>query len=204
MSLKSSKLKDAVYYLIVENTTNQDKNFVLDVTQSLAAELMMHGARVYVMGKDVSNGLAGDGIASGDPTGDYIRAINKRYLQNSGKYQRVLVIRAENVSERSNMDVAVYHYNKSTQGQRFAQNLQNVFKENNISNRSVDQASLIFEDQTSLYLAKNILPAISLLKLKNASNHSDGKIFLKPNKKEFANLVSNGILNDYAGLEMEN
>ncbi|MAU17458.1 MAG: hypothetical protein CMH46_18175 [Muricauda sp.] len=204
MSLKSNKLKDAIYYLIIENTTNQDKNFVLDVTQSLAAELMMHGARVYVMGEEISNELVGEDIAPGDPTGDYIKVINKRYLQNTGKYQRVLVIRAENVSERSNMDVAVYHYNKSTQGQRFAQNLQNVFKENNISNKSVDEASLIFEDQTSLYLAKNILPAISLLTLKNTSDLSDSKISLKPNKKEFANLISNGIMNDYADLELEN
>ena len=156
------------------------------------------------MGEDISNELVGEDIAPGDPTGDYIKVINKRYLQNTGKYQRVLVIRAENVSERSNMDVAVYHYNKSTQGQRFAQNLQNVFKENNISNRSVDEASLIFEDQTSLYLAKNILPAISLLTLKNTSDLSDSKISLKPNKKEFANLISNGIMNDYADLELEN
>ena len=70
--------------------------------------------------------------------------------------------------------------------------------------RDLDEASLIFEDQHSLYLAKNILPAISLLTLEKTSPQSDSKISLKPNKKEFANLISHGIMNDYADVEFEN
>jgi len=63
---------------------------------------------------------------------------------------------------------------------------------------------LIFEDKNSLYLARNILPAISLLTIENTTNTSKSKISLKPNKKEFANLISNGIINDYVDLEFEN
>jgi len=204
MSLKSEKLKDAVYYLIAENTTEQDEVFVKDITERLAAELMIHGAKVYVMGEGVSKGSVADSLSTESPMGDYIKAINKRYIRNTGKYQRVLVIRAENITGRDNMDVAVYHYNKSTQGQRFAQNIQSVFKEKSISNKSFEEASLIFEDKNSLYLARNILPAISLLTMENASNPSDNKISLRSNKKEFANLISNGIMNDYVDLELEN
>src|SRR5690606_16087338 len=135
--------------------------------------------------------------------GSYIEVINKRYLQNSGKYQRVLVIRADAVSGRENMDVAVYHYNKSEQGQRFAENIQNVFKQNSVSNRSYKNVDLIFEDKNSLYLAKNILPAISLLTLEKASDTSKEKIAVRPDKKRYASLISDGIMNDYVDLEFE-
>ncbi|MCK0161564.1 hypothetical protein [Allomuricauda sp. F6463D] len=204
MSLKSDKLKDAVYYLISENSTEKAENFAKDISKQLAAELIVHGAKVYIMEENSFDDTVEGSEYDENPMGDYIKVINKRYLQNKGKYQRVLIIRAENVSTNSNMDVAVYHYNKSTQGQRFAQNIQNVFKKNSISNKTFDEASLIFEDQNSLYLAKNILPAISLLTMENTSDMSDNKISIKPNEKEFANLISNGIMNDYVDIEFDN
>ncbi|WP_421824144.1 hypothetical protein [Flagellimonas oceanensis] len=204
MSLKSDRLKDAVYYLIAENSSETDKSFVKDVSQRIAAELMMNGAQVYVVGDEIMEDLGAESESTENAMGDYIKVINKRYIQNTGKYQRVLFIRAENVSGSGNMDVAVYHYNKSAQGQRFAENIQHVFKENSISNTTIDEASLIFEDMNSLYLARNILPAISLLTIESTKNTSKSKISLKPNKKEFANLISNGIINDYVDLEFDN
>ncbi|NDV15094.1 hypothetical protein GO009_03580 [Muricauda sp. TY007] len=204
MSLKSDRLKDAVYYLIAENNSDTDKGFVKDVAQRIAGELVVNGAQVYVMGDEIMGNLETQRESTENTTGDYIKVINKRYIQNAGKYQRVLFIRAENVSGSGNMDVAVYHYNKSAQGQRFAENIQHVFKENSVSNITIDEASLIFEDQNSLYLARNILPAISLLTIENATNTSKSKISIKPNKKEFANLISNGIINDYVDLEFQN
>jgi hypothetical protein len=204
MSLKSDRLKDAVYYLIAENSSETDRSFVKDVSQRIAAELMMNGAQVYVVGDEIMEDLGAESESTENAMGDYIKVINKRYIQNTGKYQRVLFIRAENVSGSGNMDVAVYHYNKSAQGQRFAENIQHVFKENSISNTTIDEASLIFEDMNSLYLARNILPAISLLTIESTNNTSKSKISLKPNKKEFANLISNGIINDYVDLEFDN
>ncbi|MDF0707316.1 hypothetical protein [Flagellimonas okinawensis] len=204
MSLKSDTLKDAVYYLITENGTGGSKKFVEDIAQRLAAELIVNGAKVYVMREEVMEAMATDSTVADNPTGDYIKVINKRYLQNTGKYQRVLVIRSEDISEKDNMDVAVYHYNKSSQGQRFAENIQNVFEQNNVSNKAFDNASLIFEDQNSLFLARNVLPAVSLLTIENTTNTSESKISLKPNKKEFANLISNGIINDYVEVEFDN
>jgi N-acetylmuramoyl-L-alanine amidase len=198
MSLKSDKLKDAVYYLIAENTVGTDVNFTKDIAKRLAAELMEHGAQVYVMGEHTEM------EASTGTMGDYVKVINKRYLQHMGKYQRVLFMRAENLSQDRNLEVAVYHYNKSEQGQRFAQNIQNVFKQHSISNTNVDEARLVFEDKNSLYLAKNLLPAISLLSLESSSKTSQSRISLKTDKTKFANMISNGIMNDYADLEFEN
>jgi N-acetylmuramoyl-L-alanine amidase. len=206
MNLKSEKLKDAVYYLIVDSNKNADDNFVKEVAQSLAADLMVNGAKVYILGNEIPETVVSDSvmITENQRMGKYIEVINKRYLQNSGKYQRVLIIRANGVTEKTNMDVAVYHYNKSEQGQRFAENIKNVFKKNSISNKSYKDVNMIFEDQNSLYLAKNILPAISLLTLENASKESNDKIAVRPDKKKFAGWISNGIMNDYVDLEIEN
>ncbi len=204
MSLKSDKLKDAVYYLIVENDAHQDNGFVRETTQNLASELMVHGAKVYIMGNDVPEIEAGNeaGLSQTQNMDTYIDAINKRYLQNSGKYQRVLVIRANAVTGKGNMNLAVYHYNKSEEGQRLAENIQNVFKKNSVS-RSPENNNMIFEDSNSLYLAKNTLPAVSLLTLDNdAPKSAEEKISVRPNKKLLANLLTNGIMNDFADLDI--
>ncbi|MEZ4809439.1 MAG: hypothetical protein R2819_03695 [Allomuricauda sp.] len=206
MSLKSEKLKDAVYYLILEDQTAEDQGFVKSIAEGLAAELMVHGAQVYVLGNEVPL-QTNDSLAMTETQrmGQYVEVINKKYLQNSGKYQRALVIRANGFTGEGNMDVAVYHYNKSEKGQRFAENIQNVFKKNSVYNRSYKDINLIFDDKNSLYLAKNILPAISLLTVENASKKPDGeKIPIRSDKRRFASLLTNGIMNDYVDLEIEN
>lgn len=200
MSLKSETLKNAVYYLIVENADN----YAQEITENLAAELMVHGAQVYILGQENLDSLgSGKPLTHMEQMGNYIEAINKRYIQNSGKYQRVLVIRATNVKAGNNMDVAVYHDTKSELGQRFANNIQNVFKKNGVSNRTYKDVDMIFEDQGSLYLARNILPAISLITLENTTKKPNEKIAVQLDRKRFANVLTNGIMNDYADLEIE-
>lgn len=203
MSLKSETLKNAVYYLIVENAEHTD-TYAKEVTENLAAELMVHGAQVYVLGQETTDAIGSDKpLTQMEKMGNYIEAINKRYIQNSGKYQRVLVIRTTGVNSGNNMDVAVYHYNKSELGQRFANNIQNVFKENSVSNHTYKDVDMIFDDKSSLYLARNILPAISLITLENTTKKSNEKIAVQLDRKRFANLLTNGIMNDYADLEIE-
>ena len=207
MSRKSEKLKDAVYYLIVENNAHLDNGFVQETTQNLAAELMEHGAKVYILGNE-SPELSletQEEMTQTQRMGQYTEAINKRYIQNMGKYQRVLVIRANEVTAKGNMNLAVYHYNKSEEGQRLAENIQNVFKKYRVSNRSGKDVNMVFEDSSSLFLARNVLPAVSLLTMENASTKTGSeKISVRPDKKLLANLLTNGIMNDYVDLEIEN
>ena len=204
MSLKSEKLKDAVYYLIVETDSLESNDFSKEITQNMASELMVHGAKVYILGDDHTKVLTENGVTQTQKMGNYIEEINKRYIQNTGKYQRVLIIRANAVTGKGNMNVAVYHHNKSEEGQRLAANIQNVFKKNSVSNRSYKDINMIFEDKASLYLARNILPAISLLTLENDSPITGkDKISVGPDKKLLANLLTNGIMNDFADLDIE-
>ena len=200
MSLKSRTLGNAIYYLILENPASQNK-FISDITNNLAASLMVHGAKVYVFGSEEED--LGE-IRSKEKMGHYIDAINKRYLQNSGKYQRLLVIRANGLIENGKMDVAVYHHKRNENSQRFAENIQKAFKANSISNRSYEDVERIFEDQNSIYLATNTLPAVSLLTIaSNSKTDTTNGISVRSDKNIFTNLITSGILNDYADLEIE-
>lgn len=204
MSLKSRTLKNAIYYLILENPSSQNK-FISDITDNLASSLMVHGAQVYVFGSD-EEGLSksGSNAAPKEKIGQYIEAINKRYLQNAGKYQRLLVIRANGLIKNGSMDVAVYHHQKSENSQRFAENIQNAFKENSVSNRSYENVERIFEDRNSLFLATNTLPAVSLLTIDaNPKTSKKEGISIRSDKNSFTNWITSGILKDYAELTIE-
>lgn len=203
MSLKSEHLKDAIYYIIDEQEPRTENPFVRDLIKRLAADLMVHGARVYVMGD-------GDLAQSDAPVpkgpqrlGDYIDAVNKRYLQNSGKYQRVLVIRTRELDESLPMAVTLQHDRKNEKGQRLAANIQKVFKDNSTGPIATQDSDMVFQDRNSLYLSNNILPPLSLLTLENVSRKSNEKIVLSPNRERFAGWISDGIKRDYAELDIE-
>ncbi|SDQ06970.1 N-acetylmuramoyl-L-alanine amidase [Flagellimonas zhangzhouensis] len=201
MSLKSETLREAVYYLIAYAGEQGDESFVQDIAKSVAADLITNGAQVYIMDKIELDDAS---LSDTQKMNSFIETINKKYLQNSGKYQRVLIIRADNKVEKRNMNIAVYHHNKSEQGQRFADNIQNVFEQNSVSNISSTKADRVFKDKTSLYLARNILPAISLITLDDDAKTANEKISLKTDKQKLASLLSNGIMNDFVDLEIEN
>lgn len=205
MSHKSHKLKDAVYYLIAEDSSHTKTKFVDDITKNLAAELLKQGATVYVMGEEMPNGITEDSsMTKVNQMGCYVEAINKRYLQNMGKYQRLLIIRTGGLLSTKNLDVSIYHHNKSKEGQRFAENLQNVFKKNSVSNRSSKDID-IFEDKNTLFLAKNTLPAVSLISIQDRSQIIGKKgIPVRSDKRAFANWITDGILKDYADIQIEN
>lgn len=205
MSHKNSTLKDAVYYIIAEDSAMNRNQFVADIAKNLAAELLEQGASVFIMGDEtVKTESLDTSLTKVDRLGNYIEVINRRYLQNQGKYQRLLVIRANSLETRGNLEVSVFHHEKSEQGQRFAQNLQNVFKQHSIANRSSKDIK-IFDDKNTLYLARNTLPAVSLITI-----DSDKKVAAKEgipvrsDKRAFASWITNGILKDYADIQMEN
>ena len=203
MSKKSDALKDAVYYLITENTKGSLNSFSQQVELNLAKTLLENGAQVFVLEQkgltypDTAN-------ASLQLMGSYVDAINKRFLKHSGKYQRLLIIRA-NGQIKSKMDVSVYHHGKSEAGQRLAKNLREIFQKNSITNRSYKSVEAIFEDGNSLFLAKNVLPAVSLLDIDGTSRESKAKsIEVVSDNKILAQWLAKGILKDYADLEIEN
>ncbi len=202
MSHEGKTLNNAVYYLITEDSTSSQNKFVADIAKNLAAELLEQGATVFVLGNDDQ----GENIAPLDPKerlGNYVDAINKKYLQNHGKYQRLLIIRANGILQAGNLDVSVLHHGNSEQGQRLAENLQHVFKANStVKKANID--SKAFDDKSTLFLARNTLPAISLITVnKRSQDRAVDAIPVRSDKRKFANWITDGILKDYADLQIE-
>ncbi|TMU55515.1 N-acetylmuramoyl-L-alanine amidase [Flagellimonas algicola] len=204
MSHEGKALKNAVYYLITEDSTSTQNKFVEDIAKNLAAELLEQGATVFVMGNEDENETTTSAqLTKMDRLGNYVDAINKRYLQNHGKYQRLLIIRANGILQAGNLDVSVLHHGNSEQGQRLAENLQHVFKANStVKKASID--SKTFDDKSTLFLARNTLPAISLITVnKRSEDRTEDAISVRLDKKSFTNWIASGILKDYAELTLE-
>ncbi|MCL6273862.1 N-acetylmuramoyl-L-alanine amidase [Muricauda sp. 2012CJ35-5] len=200
MSHSGSALKNAVYYIILEDSSAAASSFMDDVSKNLAAKLLEQGASVFVMGGEEEAKIA---LTPQERLGNYVASINKRFLQNQGKYQRLLVIKSNGTIQSGNLDVMVFHHDKSEQGQRMAENLQQVFKKNSIVKRE-EASSQTFEDKNMLFLAKNALPAVSLITLSKQEKTGDEVISVRSDKRKFANWITDGILKDYADLQIEN
>lgn len=217
---KSEKLKDAVIYLIsgsdLLDETPTNNSVTEEINKRLAKELIVHGAKVYMISSEkeripVKSGNLENGATEGAMAGleqmqDYLETINKKFLQHSGKYQRLLITRVKGEITNSYCDVSIYHHVASKDGKRIANNIQNLFQEQSIARKTVDQYKEIFTDKHNLYLAKNALPAITLIELETSSEKSlanKNTMIVRSNKALFTDLIANGVLNDYAELNLQ-
>ncbi|WP_350286274.1 hypothetical protein [uncultured Croceitalea sp.] len=215
ITAKSSRLKNAVIYLIsgnaVLNTTETTKQITDEITQNLAKELMVHGAQVYFIKSEAiqypiateDESTTEGAMADLQQMQEYVETINKKYLIHQGKYQRLLVTRVNNaITTNDYCDVSVYHHNKSEEGKKIAENLERLFSQNSVQNKSFKDYDEVFTDKNNLYLAKNALPAITLIDIGGESDVAE-TMKIKSDKQLLTNLIASGILNDYADLDIE-
>lgn len=216
---KSDKLKNAVIYLLPsENGGVKSEEIQLvnqQIVKSIAQELMVNGAKVFLidkLGKEASlNAITTEkdlnvenAIATQEQMQHYIDVINKRYLKNAGKYQRILVINLnETVKDSKYFEVSVFHHSKSLEGERFAKSLQSVFNKNSIANGQKDNTE-VFTNSNNLYLATNVLPAVTMIDIGDTRNPSiEERISITSREEILTNIVTSGVLTDYANISLE-
>jgi len=218
ISPKSSKLKNAVIYLISGNDLNQTSPSINratdEITVNLARELMIHGAQVYIIKSELKEKVNFDrqvftnktegAMAPISQMEEYVDVINKKYLKHQGKYQRLLITRAnDNITEK-HCKVSVYHHNTSENGKSIASNIQRVFKKNSVQSKSFKKYTEVFTNKNNLYLAKNALPAITLIDIHNDKKSTiEDALLIDSSKEVLSNLITSGVLSDYADLEIE-
>jgi N-acetylmuramoyl-L-alanine amidase len=218
ISPKSTKLKNAVIYLIsgnnLNNTSSSVNRITDEITVNLAQELMVHGAQVYLIKSEsekksntfseISNRNTEGAMADLSQMQEYVEIINKKYLKHQGKYQRLLITRVNNDITDEYCEVSVYHHNSSENGRRIASNIQRIFNENSIESKPFKEYTEIFADKNNLYLAKNALPAITLIEIDSGEKPSIEDVIVVDSDQELlSNLITSGVLNDYADLEIE-
>ncbi len=217
VSSKSERLKNAVIYLLSgENSIGSDHLRAVEkqVMERLASQLMVHGARVYLLENDSI--LAGSKIPDEDevfnlerPIGNheqmqyYVDAINQRYLRNPGKYQRVLVMNLnKSLTNSTNFGVSIFHHGNSLEGERFANSLQAIF---NQSHKVVQQENTaVFKNDLNLFLVKNVVPPITMITVHETEGYGKrGRISSSANKKVLTEIITSEVLKDYAELSLE-
>ncbi len=199
LDLKSEELKGAVYYLIVEDS-GQNQDFISTIATNLASRLLVNGAKVYVI-KVVDGALQKNEMALSQ---QYVDAVNKRYLKNQGKYQRLLLLRSNGTLQGKNLDLAFYHHDGSNEGQRLADNLEMIFAKNSKKVVAVENSQDVLKKKGNLFLAKNILPAITVLYISDSKNKSkEGKLIVRKDQKALTQMIAKGMFQDYADLEIK-
>lgn len=227
VEIKDNHLKGAIYYLISGHggpdpgATTQyngklitEDEYAYDVTLRLAKRLLSHGAKVYIIIQDANDGIRDKRILEVDydevnysntkisrkqklRLRQRTQEVNKLFLKNGGKYQRLIVTHVDSRSKGKNIDVFFYHHRNSKKGKRLAENIHNSFKQKYAKyqpNRTYSGTV----GSRGLYLVNNTLPAMVYIELGNIRNAKDQKRILNyENREALANWICNGLLVDY-------
>lgn len=225
--VENRKLEKAVYYLIsghggpdpgaIEKYNGKlisEDEYAYDVTLRLAKKLLSNGATVYIIVKDLNDGIRDDQILELDydevcyPNNKMslnqklrlkqrTKAVNDLYLKHKGAYQRLIVTHIDSRSKSENIDVFFYHHNHSKNGEKLAKNIHNTFK----AKYTKYQPNRVYSGSVSsrsLYLIKNTLPAMVYIELGNIKNKKDQKRILNyENREALAKWIHIGLLKDF-------
>ena len=217
---KSKRLSNAVIYLLPsdnESESSKEMEYLKkQIMQRLASQLMVHGAKIYLLEAELQetkamasntneqDAFSENPIANQEQLQQYVDIINQRYLKNSGKYQRVLVIHlSDALTTGKYFDLSIYHHNTSAKGEHFAKNLQQIFKQNSRSDQKSEYTG-VFKNSRNLFLAKNVVPPITMITITNSKSATkkDG-ISIRKNEGALTRYITSGVLKDYAELTVE-
>ncbi|MBA4744897.1 MAG: N-acetylmuramoyl-L-alanine amidase [Muricauda sp.] len=223
----SKRLDNTVYYLIsghggpdpgaVEKYRGKlisEDEYAYDVTLRLARELLSHGAEVHIIVQDQNDGIRDERLLELDTDETVLsnsipldqlerlkqrsEAVNRLYLKNSGKYQRLLVTHVDSRGEGANIDVFFYHHEKSKNGKKLAERIHQTFLRKYKKFQPNRLYNGTFMERSSLYVVKNTLPAMAYIEIGNIRSKKDQRRILNPdNRQALANWISEGILLDY-------
>ncbi len=222
-----NQLSGAVYYLIsghggpdpgavghLNNQTLCEDEYAYDVTLRLAHSLIEHGATVYMIVRDDNDGIRDESYLRPDsdekcypnlsiPRSQLSRlrqrkdAVNKLYIENKGRFQRLIIIHVDSRSKGENIDVFFYHDKRSKTGKKLATNLQQTFREKydyHQPNRGYHGSV----SERNLYVLKYSYPPAAFIELGNINHRRDQQRFMiENNRQALANWLSDGLIKDF-------
>lgn len=227
VTIKNRELNRAVFYLMsghggpdpgaigmLNGHLLCEDEYAYDVTLRLARNLVECGATVYMIIRDLNDGIRDDQFLPPDkdevcfpdnpiPLSQLARlrqstkAVNKLYAENKGKFQRLVVIHVDSRSERENIDVFFYHDKGSNTGKRLA----NTLKETIGQRYARHQPTRGYKGSVSernLYVIKNSLPPSVFIELGNINHTRDQQRFIfSDNRQAVANWLRDGLIDDF-------
>jgi len=211
---KSSKLKDAVYYLVsghggpdpgamakYNGKSIAEDEYAYDITLRLARELIAHGALVYVIIRDPNDGIRDERILKidhdevayknkviplnqGRRLKQRVDVINELHRKNRGKFQRLIVTHVDSRSIGQNIDVFFYHHAQSKNGKKLAESVHKTFQKKYKKYQPNRTYTGTFDERTNLYLVKKTHPAMTFIEIGNIRNKKDQKRILVADNRQ--------------------
>ena len=221
------QLKGAVYYLVSGHGGPDpgaigyygrhmltEHEYAYDVTLRLARRLIQHGAVVYMIIRQ-KDGIRDQRYLQAHhrravcypnqkiPLNQLKRlrqrkdAVNKLYIKNKGKFQRLIVIHIDSRSKGENIDVFFYHDKRSTTGEKMADILQHTLKEK----YDYYQPNRGYHGTVStrnLYMLKYTYPTTVFMELGNINHKRDQlRFMLASNRQALSEWLTEGIIKDF-------
>ncbi|MVM39045.1 N-acetylmuramoyl-L-alanine amidase [Spirosoma sp. HMF3257] len=228
VAVKDQKLRGAVYYLVSGHGGPDpgalgkygkyilpEDEYAYDVTIRLARALMEHGATIYMIVRDLNDGIRDANVLKLDhdevaypnqkiPLNQTLRlrqstdAVNKLHRKHGEAYQRMVTIHVDSRSEGQNIDVFFYHHENSKVGKRLAKHIHKSFKSGYKRSQPTRNYLGTVSDRSSLYVVKNSHPPTVFIELGNIRNDKDQQRFLlADNRQALANWICAGLQTDY-------
>ena len=227
VAITSNELEGAIYYLVSghggpdpgamgkygSHTLCEDE-YAYDVTLRLARKLIENGATVYMITRDPNDGIRDEQFLKPDkdercypnqqiPLNQNARlrqrkdAVNKLYIENKGKFQRMIAVHVDSRSRGENIDVFYYYDKRSKTGKKAAQILQQTFDKKYEEN----QPGRGYHGSIStrgLYMVRNTYPPAVYIELGNINHARDQKRFIvTDNRQALANWLAQGLITDF-------
>ena len=227
VTIKNKDLAGTVYYLMSGHGGPDpgavgflgghqlcEDEYAYDVTLRLARNLTERGSTVYMIIRDPNDGIRDDSFLSPDrdevcfpdqaiPLSQLARlrqssaAVNKLYVQNKGKFQRLVVIHVDSRSKKENIDVFFYHNKGSKSGEKLANKLKETFG----LRYAVHQPNRGYHGsvtERNLYVIKNSFPTSVFIELGNINHTRDQQRFIvSDNRQAVSNWLRDGLIEDH-------
>jgi N-acetylmuramoyl-L-alanine amidase len=227
VEIVSNTLQGAVYYLIsghggpdpgavakYNGKTITEDEYAYDITLRLARVLISHGAKVYMITRDMNDGIRDTWHLAPDkdervypnqkiPAGQVerlqqrVNIVNKLYVQNKGSYQRMVEIHIDSRSKGNGTDVFFYYNPQSVAGKRLAEALRSTMSEK-YDKHQPGRGYNGTVSARALYMLRNSYPVASFIELGNIHHERDVKrLIVVQNRQALAEWLAQGLIKDY-------
>ncbi|MCG8474018.1 MAG: N-acetylmuramoyl-L-alanine amidase [Cytophagales bacterium] len=223
----SQKLKNHVYYIVSGHggpdpgaiarkgkfRLHEDE-YAYDIGLRLARNLISHGAKVYMIIRDPSDGIREtmylkngqnekcwpseeiplDQLQRLKQRADAVNQLYEHNKANGIRFQRVLMLHLDSRPSNKRIDMFFYHAPKSLASKKFATSLQQTIKKKYRLTRKNKHYTGVVKGR-DLYMLRKTKPIAVYAELGNLQNTQDQKRFLPPNNRQaIANWLTAGLL----------
>ena len=229
VTIIDTRLTGNVYYIVAghggpdpgamgkyNGKTLCEDEYAYDIALRMAKNLLEHNATVYMIVRDVNDGIRDETILYPDKDEvcyknktipinqiarlnqrcDAINVLFKKHKNEGAKKQRAIILHLDSRGDKQRVDMFFYHSPKSKQGKKLAYTLRNTVKEKYNEHQKNRGYSGTVKSR-NLHLLRETHPVAVFIELGNIRNSSDQKRFIiEDNRQAVANWLVDGLIKE--------